>query len=294
VSAFNDDDGFDTDQGWRGRNQFWFLIQEPGKKDSGGEWNGEPNGAAANNPPVANYEVYNMTWIGAGTATAGNRAFTIREYAAPKVYNSVIAQFGGNAMTIDDKSKTHLDSGLLDIRDNLFWDFATNGVAVALAGNANAAAIFTDAAWNNRNLDPMLRGVSRSANGQLDPRPAQGSPALTGARSVPADGFYHPVNYQGAFGPNELWIDGWTFLSQKGFLPAAAIGAPPVTATTDAAGVKLGFTTEVGRTYQVQRRTSFTGGSWDNEGAAIPGTGAAASVTLPFDTTAEFFRVVVE
>ncbi|MEW6158554.1 MAG: hypothetical protein AB1813_14065, partial [Verrucomicrobiota bacterium] len=46
VSAFNDDDAFDIDQGFRGKNQFWFSIQEPGKKDHGGEWNGEPNGIA--------------------------------------------------------------------------------------------------------------------------------------------------------------------------------------------------------------------------------------------------------
>ncbi|MFM8356926.1 MAG: hypothetical protein ACKOET_00065, partial [Verrucomicrobiota bacterium] len=178
VSAFNDDDAFDIDQGWRGKNQFWFALQEPGRKDNGGEWNGEPNGASANNAPIANYTVYNATFIGAGTNTAGNRGLTIREYAAPRVYNSLFTDFGGNAATIDDKSKIHLDSGLLDLRDNLFWNFGTNGVPVALAGNANAGILFSDASRSNRNLNPLLRGLSRASDGGLDPRPATGSPAL--------------------------------------------------------------------------------------------------------------------
>ncbi len=73
VSAFNDDDCFDTDQGYRGKNQFWFAIQENGKRDNGGEWNGEPNGIAVSNAPFANFQVYNATWIGAGNAGHGDQ-----------------------------------------------------------------------------------------------------------------------------------------------------------------------------------------------------------------------------
>src|SRR5204862_4014675 len=43
VSIFSDDDNFDIDQGYRGKNQFWFVLQAPDRKDNGGEWNGEPN-----------------------------------------------------------------------------------------------------------------------------------------------------------------------------------------------------------------------------------------------------------
>jgi hypothetical protein len=42
VSAFNDDDSFDTDMGWSGKNQFWFAIQSNDKRDTGSEQNGEP------------------------------------------------------------------------------------------------------------------------------------------------------------------------------------------------------------------------------------------------------------
>src|SRR5678815_6061877 len=76
------------------------------RKDNGGEWNGEPNGISAGNAPIGNFEIYNATYIGAGTNATGGRAFISREYAAPKVFNSIFTEFnaGGN---IDDKSGLH-------------------------------------------------------------------------------------------------------------------------------------------------------------------------------------------
>lgn len=53
VSAFNDDDAFDADQGHRGRHQFWFSIQSPDARDKGFELNGEPNGIATGATPIA-------------------------------------------------------------------------------------------------------------------------------------------------------------------------------------------------------------------------------------------------
>ena len=305
ISAFNDDDGFDTDQGWSGKNQFWFLIQEPGKKDSGGEWNGEPNGAANNNTPVANYQVYNATFIGAGTNTAGNRGLTIREYAAPKVFNSIFTSFGGNAMTIDDRSKTHLDSGLLDIRDNLFWGFATNGVTVALAGNANAGVIFSDAARNNLNVDPALRGISRAADGGLDPRPNTGSPALESTRTAPQDGFFHPVAWKGAF-RSMNWASDWTFLSHVGVLSAAGGGnplpapaassvtpdAPQLTVTRTETGLTLGFSTQAGVSYQIQTRANLGAATWTDSGTALTGNGQPAAVPFTTELSEQFIRVI--
>src|SRR5882672_9330272 len=52
ASIFSDDDNFDIDQGYRGKNQFWFALQAPDRKDNGGEWNGEPNGLGVGNTPI--------------------------------------------------------------------------------------------------------------------------------------------------------------------------------------------------------------------------------------------------
>ena len=64
--------------------------------------------------------------------------------------------------------------------------------------------------------DPMLTGISRTANGGLDPRPMAGSPALSGAQ-LPSGSFFESVSYSGAFGPTN-WLQGWTALSQLGYL----------------------------------------------------------------------------
>ena len=68
-------------------------------------------GEAGYASPIGNFEIYNATYIGAGTNSTGARAFISREYAAPKVFNTIFTEFniGGN---IDAKSGTHFTNGL--------------------------------------------------------------------------------------------------------------------------------------------------------------------------------------
>jgi hypothetical protein len=61
---------------------------------------------------------------------------------------------------------------------------------------------------------------------QIDPRPAVGQ--LTTTRIPPADGFFEPAPYKGAFAPNENWADGWTNASRLGYFP------PPVVTNVNA------------------------------------------------------------
>ena len=50
----------------------------------------------------------------------------------------------------------------------------------------------------------------------LDPRPAAGSPALSGAVAVMDDWFVQ-TSYKGAFSEGNNWLEGWTALSQLGY-----------------------------------------------------------------------------
>src|SRR6185295_7821352 len=191
----NDDDAFDVDQGYRGTNQFWFAIQERGTKDNGGEWNGDPKELVASNAPFANFEVYNATWIGAGTNTTGNRGWLVRDYAAPRVHNSIITEFGGGGINVDPDSGWFLTNGLISISENIWWNFATNGVAVPVAETANAQVyLFDDLSKSNVVVNPLLTSVSRTNHPafQLDPRPQAGSPALSSSLTAPSTGFYAP------------------------------------------------------------------------------------------------------
>ena len=148
ASFFSDDDNFDIDQGYRGKNQFWFAIKDASPSLSNGsiedsaEWYGEPNGISVSNSPLATFEVYNATYIGPGgtNLTAGNRGAEIREYAAPKFYNSIITEHRGAALRMDNKSASLLTNGLIDIRDNIWWSFNGPLVETGTANSANASA----------------------------------------------------------------------------------------------------------------------------------------------------------
>jgi hypothetical protein len=305
VSAFNDDDAFDADMGYRGHNQFWFGIQEPGTRDKGMEINGEPNEANFGNPPIAAWEAYNVTTIGAGAGSgSGNNAFTVRVYASPSLYNSIFTDFGGRGISIDDTSNTNRINGLLNFQNNLWWGF-TGGTnansATNLAIGSQALPLFNDVTLSNLIVNPLLLGISRTNNYRLDPRPATNSPAWTIARPVPSDGFYTPVSYAGAFGTMN-WAADWTTLGKYCIFTGSGAGVPmpvmqaPACVPPDleiarnGTVVDISFLTVSGRTYQLYSSAAVTG-PYAPDGAALPGTGGVVTVSRSAATGNQFFVV---
>jgi len=74
---------------------------------------------------------------------------------------------------------------------------------------------------NNLIADPMLNGISRTPNGQLDPRPSSSNSIITsGLATYPTDSFFTTENYKGAFDPNSptFWLNAWTALDEYGYL----------------------------------------------------------------------------
>ncbi len=210
VSAFNDDDAFDTDEGFNGKNQFWFAIQSPDARDQGSEQNGQPqpndlliDGAL----PRSEYTVYNATFIGAGVTGTGNDAHNIRRANFCRWYNNVFTEFSGRRVRIDGTS-------VPEFANNIFFNFAQAG----LSGDVYGTSAAVPAALNPV-VDPQLRSISRTQDGRLDPRPVAGSPVFSDVKSTPVDGFYTPAPYKGAFDANDIWLRGWTALSQEGFIP---------------------------------------------------------------------------
>ncbi len=300
VSAFNDDDTFDADQGYSGKLQFLFSIQEPGLRDKGWELNGEPNGIAVGALPTMKMEVYNATTIGAGTNGGGsaNNAFTIREYGSPSFYNCIFTDYSQRGLSISANCTNALNSGSLDMRNNLWWGFGSGANANTVTNIVidNGSVLFSDASRSNSIVNPLLRGISRIQNGGLDPRPSTGSPALTAGRTPPSNGFYEQVTYQGAFGQGDLWIAGWTALSEYGILVASLppIVAPAITANRSGGSITLSCASQIGRTYQLQSAGSF-GTGWNNLGGSVAGTGSNINfVSQPIGATNAFFRIMVQ
>ncbi|SHK58554.1 T9SS type A sorting domain-containing protein [Rhodothermus profundi] len=224
VAAFCGDDAFDYDEGFRGKGQFWFAIMPP----DGGNRAGEHDGGRdpEDGQPFAIPLIYNATYIGSGASSgnADNNVFVFRDNAGGKYYNSIFTDFGNLGIVVEDlegiavDSRQRLEQGDLVLAHNLWWSF---GAGNNLADIAPQAFVQQHLLANNNFVeDPMLRGISRESNGGLDPRPAPNSPALTRPRAAyPAqDPFFTPVEYLGAFGPDDLWIKGWTKVAQLGIL----------------------------------------------------------------------------
>lgn len=239
VSVFNSDDAIDWDQGWRGKGQFWFVLQGTDKAGAAAEQDGA--GGDEHFEPYAIPQIYNVTYVGAGSnATPESdrgEMLMFRDNTGGFYHNSIFTEFntdkGGHALQIEDidnagskteDSRKRFEAGQLGLTHNIWWDFGAgnnlpdwidaedpafkNELLGYLAQNENAA------------LDPQLRGIERGTKGagRLDPRPHNQSPAFTRPRAnQPEDPFFDAANYIGAFG-NENWLKGWTALDELGYV----------------------------------------------------------------------------
>ncbi len=219
VSAFNGDDAFDYDEGFRGKGQFWFVIQD----DETGNRAGEHDGGTSpeDGTPYATPAIYNATYIGSGEFSVNgdnDTVLEIRDNAGGHYVNSIFTDFANEGIDVEDldsgeDSRARLEAGDLKLANNIWWGFGAGNELAAIAPDDFVAEHL--AANENRIVDPMLNGISRDPDGGLDPRPMVGGAAYSGLAPTPDDGFYTPVDYAGAFG-SQLWTQGWTFLSEAG------------------------------------------------------------------------------
>ena len=250
VSAFCGDDGMDYDFGWRGKGQFWLVVQDADLAGNAGEHDGaKPDGEA----PFSKPTISNATYIGSGVGASASNEFALlfRDNAGGTYSNSIFTGFKDRAISIEDlpddpngnvDAYQNLINGDLVISNNIWFDFGAGStlndiVDVYADGNdANSSAVI-DHLSNNGNtiVDPMLCGISRTADGNFIPTLEAESPALEGA-TVPTDDFFQQVTYKGAFDQTTNWAAGWTALSQYGHF-----GTPCVTTSIENPFENKGF-----------------------------------------------------
>jgi hypothetical protein len=294
VAAFCEDDDFDTDQGYRGTNQFWFGIKPPwqGSSDSRGfETDGDLNQNAAGELPKSQWVVHNATLIGRGkneTGFGGGVGWNARDEAAPNVINSIFAEFALGVL-IDNDGVAEFDNGLADLRNTIL------DVALAPSGaNTNAQQLFSVAGRSNVVEAAMLGGISYTNNAGLNPRPLTGGSALSNV-AAQGEGLVQ-TSFRGAFSENDTWADGWTALARLGFLATGApqITEPTLTVALSNGQIQITFPSAAGRSYQVQSSTDPGRVTWENQGDALQGTGAALTFTDALEHSFKFFRVLVQ
>ncbi|MEM8898412.1 MAG: T9SS type A sorting domain-containing protein, partial [Bacteroidota bacterium] len=225
ISAFNNDDAFDYDEGWRGNNQFWFAIQS---SDVGSDFGGEHDGGTSPETamPFATPVVYNATFIGGGQAEDDEGVFLIRDNAGGEYHNSIFTEYNKGVSVEKLSSGEHSFNRLLDgdlkLHNNIFWNVASDDASiffVAGSGAEEADQIFIQTYFgdngNTADGDPAIAGISRTNDGGLDPRAQAGIATTPDSISVVPEGLMS-VPYKGAFG-TENWARGWTYLEERGF-----------------------------------------------------------------------------
>jgi hypothetical protein len=232
--SFCGDDSYDYDFGYRGKGQFWFSLQSA--EYSTGRA-GEHDGASPDNQaPFSQPTIYNATYIGIGNGATGSGGdaddfgILMRDNAGGFYNNSIFTGFPSVGLAVEDRdtesSFERLQAGDLAYTNNTWFDFGAGSNAAALftavdqnevqvASSSDVAANLSAA--NNTFADPTLAGISRTPDGGLDPRLNAGSPDL-GGNPTGGDSFFQQVSYRGAFGNNELWLNGWTALDAYGYL----------------------------------------------------------------------------
>lgn len=124
VSAFNDDDDFDWDQGYHGKLQFLFAIKDSTNGDRLFESDGDDGNADTD--PTARPVVYNVTSIGRGILPSApsnaNAAFHFKENTGGHIRNSIIIDWPRNGVFMEDQSSpsfslTYPDCSILTQKD---------------------------------------------------------------------------------------------------------------------------------------------------------------------------------
>jgi len=225
ISAFVEDDGFDWDQGFRGKGQFWFVIQDTDIAGRAAEMDGA--GGNEDTTPFAFPVVSNATYIGPGSATipdgdGSGELMLFRDNTGGEYHNSIFAEHSAIAVEVEDvaestiDSRARLEADSLNIKNSVFFNFGAGTDFTSISSATFVSDEIGATSEGNAITDPQFRSLDRATQFGLDARLQAGSSALTGA-VIPDDEFFTEVSYKGAFGVKN-WMVGWTALDEKGII----------------------------------------------------------------------------
>lgn len=209
LVALCGDDSFDTDEGFRGKGQFWCAIQGEETGDRLAEQDGG-TGDDEESAPYAEPTYYNVTYIG---HNSGN--YMIFRDNAAGIYANTIFAHGEEGIRIEYRDDKHSSydwltdaspEATLMIKNCLFSNIAEKYIyAKAESGTLPPDhETVTDNLFNNN--DNFVEDMGIDAD---NPVPAAASANPTAA--LPSDPFFMTANYHGAFEPGgSNWADGWT------------------------------------------------------------------------------------
>jgi hypothetical protein len=211
-----DDDGFDTDSGWRGAAQFGIVYQ----RDGGGDFGWETSSRGTNTADFFTRPTYS-NWTIVMRPTTTRQAIVHNTGHTARVYNSVIRSTANqaclNLATAVTLTNPNGVSGNGPLYNSVFFSCA-GGNVIGSSGNTSAQAEAQIALGTNN----VLNGVSTLTNGIINganesavtatsfPTTLNAGTGLS-AGNTNVTGFLTPVNYIGAVrDANDTWYRGWS------------------------------------------------------------------------------------
>lgn len=199
------DDCFDMAQGYNGKGQFMLAYQ-----GAPASFTSDPHGIELDNTdpsstttPITQPQFSNMTLVGSA-AGAGGEGIRLRRGGGGNFTNLVVTGYADRCLNLNDAETMNLASGTAQGArlsfTNSFMGGCVAGTFEDSASDPYAISAFYGVGAGNGSGDPLLSGFL----------PTAASPVLSGG-DAPADGFFVPTNYRGAFAsPSDNWTAGWT------------------------------------------------------------------------------------
>ncbi|MBN2584927.1 MAG: hypothetical protein JXL80_17820 [Planctomycetes bacterium] len=327
VSIWNvGDDSFDVDEGWRGKAQFLLIVQGYSTDAAQGSGVGdncfEADGAEDSDAvPVTTTAIYNATVI--GQPVDGDHGTAWRDNARVQYRNCVFMNLG-EALVKNDNSdgdgangygyngtlswastwttassanpphyQAQVDGYLAEITDSVFYQnlyasayTESTSRGVHQAGKNNVTASTQPIQYINR-AAPVTRG-GKTMIRVTSLNPCAANDAVTSVKTAPADGFFTPAPFRGAFSATNNWLEGWTATDAYGMTVTTMNTEDPPAAP--AVTYSIFFPTVSGTVYTIEESTDLQ--NWTPIGCLV-GTGGTMSVTdLTPVEAGKFYRVI--
>lgn len=222
ICSYNGDDGFDWDNGFKGKLQFLALQQDPNNAADDNGFEGDNDAPGSLNLPFSEPTIYNATLCGKNADVAKQQfGMLLRRSTKARIWNTIATGFESGYDLRDKATSVEIKSSIFfgNLAQNIAYAEVAGQVSTPAAltddddGGADEIALFTAAANKNTVLDPKIKDCFNKAG--ADFRPA--TTITANAATPPDDGFFDAkASYVGAFEAEDTWATGnWVDFSHN-------------------------------------------------------------------------------
>jgi hypothetical protein len=222
ITAFADD-AIDWTDGWTGKLQF-ALAQQWTYTNPGTGTNDGANGIEADNndqgtfnqSPNSNPTLSNVTLIGASdiTAAVGGHGMNLRRGTQGNLHNFVVLNFKSSCISLRDPvTAGYVGDSLTTTNSRAFCSnmYQASASGAPFPDATAAAKLFEMGDANEKLADAdaaLTKPYEQSEDADFTPKTDSG--LLTGGKA-PSDSFFEKVEFIGAFGDGDSWLEGEWF-----------------------------------------------------------------------------------